>query len=891
MKPLNFLSIFFLIFFVYFHSFSQIESVKKEEIFKELNNYFPEDSLTKEEISTILLSKGIDIENQSLESLAIQQDEIRNILEDYLATKRLNKNKGTSNLRKASLILNEGSISQTFESKNLGSEIIPIIENSREDSLGKQGKEIYGHQQFKNYYASVINDITPRDHYILSKNDLIEITISGRTQFYGIFEINSAGFINPEGLPKIFLSGKSWSDSKKEIQKVFSNYFSFNPSQLLINLKASKTVNVRVMGEVMNPGNYSVSSVNSVLNVLAKAGGFSPKGSLRSIQIIRNGKRIYVDLYKAIQNPFGDFDPYVQENDLIFVPLYQKQVYISEAVKRPGFYELKEEEGLKDLIELSGGVTGEFSGELVHVEGVRKGEKLILDYSYQDIIQSKVDAPLMDLDNIRFPGYSNLFENYVEILGGVEYPGKYEFSTTPNLFTLFSKAKPLQDIHVSDLVIQRIAVDKHEEFIHLDSTFFQEANAKKFLLQKGDRIMAYKQKDYLGLFKVSIGGQVKKDTSFAIFSNDIIPFKSLLTLAKGYSSQAIPKGYLIHRNPFNDYDVSYSYINLDTDFSLKAGDSLIVLNKKDFSFDFEVVLSGEVNQSGIYKYTKDLKFADLMRLSGGNTVLASKRVDLYRYQVDQYGYGSFLKKELILKDNFLEFQNEEDLIIQPYDRFVVRPKVNAYVVRSVTIKGQINKPGEYYFGIEPYYFSDLMKDSDGLLGTADKNSVRVIKSSIDSVAIQFSYTQSIQNPHNPKFDPQLQNGDIVEIGPYTNLVKIYNFGVKNVAIDTNYFYVNYSGNYSAKWYINNFAGGFDNEVDKNSLYVQKANGRNISLKKFLFFKIYPTIESGDQIRLTKIKEKIPDSEKKGIDWDKTFNKILTLSTSVSLVYFYIRQAK
>ncbi len=897
------LSIVFLLLFFNFSIFSQDQSLQKEFIIqqtvKEIQSLYPDYTLSLDELKRVLLENGIDIDRENLNDLIDQRKEIQTILQNYIENSKKNgggsglisfQNRGLTglNLNNSSgnpEFSDRGISPFSFQNRVVGLEIQPNLET---DSLEKDSTEIsrkiYGHDLFKNYLSNNIKDFSPRDNFIISPNDLIEITLVGKSQYYGIFEVNSSGFIYPEGLPRIFISGKTWSEAKKEIRKIFSNFFVFNSGEFLMNLKASKTVNVRVMGEVMNPGSFSVSSVNSVLNVLAKAGGFTPNGSLRNIQVIRNGKRIYVDFYQAIENPFGSFDPYVQENDLIFVPVLQKIVEAKNEVKRPGFYELKENEGLKELLEYSGGVSGQFSKNFIHIQHIQNGEIVLEDIAYEDFINKKYDIALNDQDIVDFPSYSQKFERFVELIGAFEYPGKYDLNSTSNLKMAFEKGIIKSDLYNGDIVIKRKTENKHFEFIHLDSTYFDLKKAEKILLNKEDEITIFSQKEFNNLFQVSIGGQVKKDTSFALFYNDKIPYDALLALANGYTEEASNKGYLIRINPLDKFDVQYQFLDLDKDFYLSPGDSLIVLNKHDFSFDFEVILSGEVKNPNSFKYSKDLKFEDLIRLAGGNTFNASKKVDLYRYKINQFGNGVFEKEELYLKDDFLSFQGYSEFKIQPYDRFVIRPILRPYESNSVKIIGEVIKPGPYYFGDKPYYFSDLLKDCEGLKETADINSIRIIKSSLDSVNVQFSYDQLLDNIHKFEYDPQLLNGDIIIVNKITNLVKIFNKGVNNASVDTNFYFINYAGNFNAKYYVQNYAGGFHRDADKNSLYVVKGNGKSVSTKNILFFRVYPKVNSGDEIRIGQYKKiKVNNSN---FDWDKAFSKFLTLTSTFATAYFF-----
>lgn len=150
--------------------------------------------------------------------------------------------------------------------------------------------------------------------------------------------------------------------------------------------------------------------------------------------------------------------------------------------------------------------------------------------------------------------------------------------------------------------------------------------------------------------------------------------------------------------------------------------------------------------------------------------------------------------------------------------------------------------------------------------------------------VQFSYDQLLDNIHKFEYDPQLLNGDIIIVNKITNLVKIFNKGVNNASVDTNFYFINYAGNFNAKYYVQNYAGGFHRDADKNSLYVVKGNGKSVSTKNILFFRFYPKVNSGDEIRIGQYKKiKVNNSN---FDWDKTFSKFLTLTSTFATAYFF-----
>mgnify|MGYP001320866457 CR=1 FL=1 len=134
-----------------------------------------------------------------------------------------------------------------------------------------------------------------------------------------------------------------------------------------ITLGELKSVNVHFVGFVNIPGVHMIHPFSNVVTGLTQAGGIDIMGSLRSIQVIRNGEFIgMVDLYNYmfLGQTVGDIR--LLDQDIIFVPPRKSTIPLTGRVKKPGFYEIIENESLEDLIKISGG-TDIRSGRMLFV--------------------------------------------------------------------------------------------------------------------------------------------------------------------------------------------------------------------------------------------------------------------------------------------------------------------------------------------------------------------------------------------------------------------------------------------------------------------------------------------------------------------------------------------
>ena len=126
-------------------------------------------------------------------------------------------------------------------------------------------------------------------------------------------------------------------------------------TDVYLSLSEMRSINVYVVGAAYKPGTYTVSSLASLTNIILASGGPSTQGSLRNIQVKRNGKLINsYDFYDLILKGDTSKDIRLQEGDTVFFPLIEDKIRISGSVKRPGLFEIKKGEDLGTLISYAG---------------------------------------------------------------------------------------------------------------------------------------------------------------------------------------------------------------------------------------------------------------------------------------------------------------------------------------------------------------------------------------------------------------------------------------------------------------------------------------------------------------------------------------------------------
>lgn len=300
----------------------------------------------------------------------------------------------------------------------------------------KKEEKVFGRDIFntKNLtFEPSVNLATPVDYH-LGPGDEVIIDIWGTNQATIRDNISPDGYINIEDIGLVYLNGMTVSEAtdylRKELNRIYAGIDSEKPvSQIKVTLGDSRTIQVNVMGEVLTPGTYALSSFSSVFHALYRAGGVNDIGSLRAIQLVRGGKPIAtIDVYDFIMRGKATDDIRLQEGDVVIVPPYQALVTIEGNVKRPMKYEMKDGENVKTLLKYAGGFSGDAYTRALRM--IRQNGREYQVYTIDDIDYSVF--PVKDGDKVTAEAILNRFENKLEIKGAVYRPGIYQFGGSLN---------------------------------------------------------------------------------------------------------------------------------------------------------------------------------------------------------------------------------------------------------------------------------------------------------------------------------------------------------------------------------------------------------------------------------------------------------------------------
>ena len=612
----------------------------------------------------------------------------------------------------------------------------------------KAEKDIFGRNIFNNKnltFAPSQNLATPAN-YKLGPGDEVIIDIWGANENTIRQTISPDGYISVENLGLVFLNGKTIKEAdnylRKELNKIYSGITEENPtSEIKVTLGQIRTIQINVMGEVELPGTYALSSLSTVFHALYKAGGVNELGSLRNIQLMRNGQKVAtVDVYEFMLKGKTLSDIRLQEGDVIIVPPYELLTHIEGKVKRPMYYEMKTGETVKSLIEYAGNFTGDAYTKNVRI--TRQNGREFQIYTVDDIDYSVFK--LMDGDSLTVSAMLKRYENKLEIKGAVFRPGIYQYSGQLNTIKqLVAKAEGVTgDAFMGRAVLHREREDLTKEIIQVDLKGILNGTKPDIALQRNDELYIPSIHDLQDIGTISIFGEVARPGEFPFAENATL--EDMIIQAGGLKESASTVRVDVSRRIKNSKGTETPneigemfhfalkegfVIDGEPGFKLKPYDQIFVRKSPAYQPQINVKVNGEILYEGTYALTqKTERLSDLVQKAGGvtpyayikgarlvrrinaeermrmqsvldmaeNTAEGSDSIDLKKLDLGNVYYvGIDLEKALAKpkSDADLVLREGDELIIPEFNNTV---KISGAVMYPNTVSYANNKSLSYY---------------------------------------------------------------------------------------------------------------------------------------------------------------------------------------------------
>lgn len=610
-------------------------------------------------------------------------------------------------------------------------------------------------------------------NYRLGAGDEVLIDIWGNNQITIQQTISPDGAINVENLGLVFLNGMTINQAtdylRKELNKIYAGLSGENPtSHIKVSLGNSRTIQINVMGEVYQPGTYALSAFSTVFHALYSAGGVGEIGSLRNIQVVRNGKNIAtVDVYDFIMNGKTKDDITLQEGDVIIVPPYEALVKVEGNVKRPMKYEMKNDETVATLLKYAGNFASDAYTRSLKL--VRQNGKEYQIFTVEDMDYSVFKVK--DGDVLTAEAILDRFENKLEVKGAVYRPGIYQYGGDLNTVKqLIEKADGVMaDAFLGRAVLHRQREDLTKEIVQVDLKGILGGTKPDIALQRNDVLYIPSIHDLQDLGNIEVFGEVARPGRYIYADN--MTLEDLIIQAGGLLESASTVKVDVSRRIKDSKSTElsatigemYSFalkdgfvVDGEAGFVLEPYDQVYVRRSPGYQPQVNVTVDGEILYGGTYALTsKSERLSDLVKKAGGATPYA-------------YVRGS----KLMRKANEEEQKRMQDVM-------------------------------------------KLMQREMG--GSAD--SLKLELTTTYSVGIDLE--AALKNPGSDA-DIVLREGDQLVIPELTNTVKI-----NGAVMMPNT--VSYDADFSVKDYISQ-AGGYANDARKTKAFIIYMNGQVAEVK-------------------------------------------------------------
>ena len=625
-------------------------------------------------------------------------------------------------------------------------------------------KKIFGRNIFSNKQLSFepnLNIATPAN-YRLGPGDEVIIDIWGASQNTIQETISPDGAILVEGLGPVYLNGMTVKEANNylqtELRKIYSSVSdNESASGIKLTLGQIRTIQVNVMGEVENPGTYTLSSFSTVFHALYQAGGMNEIGTMRAVKVYRDNQLLAtLDIYDYILNGAMKQDIRLMDDDVIVVGTYDCLVNIAGKVKRPMFYEMKRDESVGSLLEFAGGFAGD-----AYTKNVRLVRKSGRDYQIFNVDELDFSSfHLMDGDSLNVDSVIPKFSNMVEIKGAVFRPGMYQIGNrVTTVGELIQAAEgTMGDAFVNRAVLHRKREDLSLEVISINVKGILDGSVADILLHNEDVLMIPSITDIQEEQVVSIHGEVAFPGTYVYAANTTL--EDLILQAGGLKEAASTARVDIARRikrsgattSNNETAETFTFslvdgfvVNGESAFALEPFDEIYVRRSPGYYEQQNVKIEGEILFPGTYALTKkNYRLSELIAAAGGLTdeayvrgarlersmtpeeqvrmkaALRMSKLGNDSIDVDKLDLGSTYNVGIELDKALANPGSEIDVVLREGDRIVVPQYLN-----TVKINGEVMYPNTVSF-IDGKKVKHYIEQSGGYTSNAKKSQAYIV---------------------------------------------------------------------------------------------------------------------------------------------------------------------
>lgn len=642
----------------------------------------------------------------------------------------------------------------------------------------KKKKKVFGRDIFNNKeltFEPNLNIATPQN-YRLGPGDAVFIDIYGASQKTIESTVSPDGTVTIEGFGPVNVNGMTVSQANAQLRATLGSRYS--SSKIRLTVGETRSIMINVMGEVKNPGTYTLPAFATVFHALYMAGGTNELGTMRNIKVFRNNRLVtVVDIYDYILNGKLTGNVRLADNDVISVGTYDCLVNITGKVKRPMYYEMKRNESVGTLLKYSGGFTGD-----AYKKSVRLVRKTGKEYSVYNVDEFDMNSfQVFDEDSVSVDSILPRYSNMIEIKGAVFRPGMYQVGgDITSVRSLIERADGLkEEAFTARAVMHRMKPDRTLEVIPVDVEGIMAGRVPDIPIQNNDVLFIPTKQEMMEDQTITIHGEVYYPGIYKYADNETL--EDFVLQAGGLKQTASTVKVDVARRISNpkafttDSIMAHTYsfalkdgfvVDGEAGFKLQPFDEVYVRKSPGFYKQQNVEVEGEVMFGGTYTLSrKNTRLSDLIKNAGGVNDRA-------------YVAGARLER-----------------------------KVNDYERKRM--EATLKRAKEELENLELEAASENKK-------VDLKNSEKLKKFEIpEYYPVGIELDEALRNPGGDA-DIVLREGDRIIVPQYNGTVK-----VNGAVMYPNT--VGYQKGKSTKYYINQ-AGGFSNKAKKSQAYIMYMNG-------------------------------------------------------------------
>jgi protein involved in polysaccharide export with SLBB domain len=520
-----------------------------------------------------------------------------------------------------------------------------FISRGRADSLPAFGYSVFNYSPTT--FQPAQNVPTPTN-YVIGPGDELIISLWGETQLVHDLFVSKNGDIYIPNVGLVAVSGLTLDQARQRLYDRLSKVYSSlgvnarggAATHMNLSTGVLKSVKVYVLGEVDKPGGYTLPALSSSFTALYYSGGPNINGSLRNVEVLRNGKIISnIDVYNYLIKGDQSQDVRLNDGDIVFVPPVGKRVAITGSVFRPAIYELLKGETLRDLIKFSSGLTFNAYFQTVHINRVvpfdqrddYRNNILSIDLNFKSVdALTQSTFPMDDGDVVTIDSINNVPENKVSVGGAVRQPGVYELKNhemrISDLIAIADSIFP--DAFLGKALLIRTLPTEKKAILSLNlEKVLQGDPQNNLVLKNRDSLFVFRDTTFSPTRSVEIFGDVKRPGKYDRYQN--MTLTDLIVLAGGINDSATTENVEVARLDTVNSGVyaskftvnlppNYWSVSNGSDFKLQDYDRVLVKTDTAKTFERTVFVSGEVVFPGAYTILhRSEKLAEFIRRAGG----------------------------------------------------------------------------------------------------------------------------------------------------------------------------------------------------------------------------------------------------------------------------------